>query len=125
MRAKDAAFDVACIDLRDRPGRFLDVSPRGKEEARSAAAPRADRLECAVAAERGDDGPYFSGDRLCLVDAACAPFLQCFASVERTLRAGPPDDFPPVRGGWDALAADPARCGALAAVPGPAAAAAE
>ena len=209
MRAKDVAFEVTYIDLRDKPGWFLDVSPHGKvpvltvdgrplfesnaiaefldeavpprlhpedpierarhrawtdfvpdfarafgaiyyaksepalAEARGAAAPRVDKLERAIAAERSDDGPYFGGDRLCLVDAAYAPFLQRFAFVEPTLRTGLLDGFPLVRGWWDALAADDritgsvapvferefaanlARRGALAAAPGSAAAAAE
>lgn len=30
MRAKDVAFDVTYIDLRDKPGWFLEISPHGK-----------------------------------------------------------------------------------------------
>ena len=40
------------------------------------------KLEEALAAERSGDGPYFNDRRLCLVDAAYAPFLQRFAFVE-------------------------------------------
>ena len=37
------------------------------------------KLEEALEKERDNDGPYFNGDKLCLVDAAYAPFLQRFA----------------------------------------------
>ena len=53
-----------------------------------AAPKRVQRLEDAIANERGNDGPYFNGDTLCLVDAAYAPFLQRFAFVERVLQTG-------------------------------------
>ena len=55
------------------------------------------RLEEALAKERGNDGPYFNGDELCLVDAAYAPFLQRFAIVEKVLRTGLLKDFPLVQ----------------------------
>ena len=59
-----------------------------------AAPQRLGKLEEAIANERGNDGPYFNGDTLCLVDAAYAPFLQRFALVERRLRTGIMKDFP-------------------------------
>ena len=63
------------------------------------------KLEAALA-ERGNDGPYFSGDRLCLVDTAYAPFLQRFALVEARLKTGLLKDFPKVRAWSDALMAN-------------------
>lgn len=63
------------------------------------------RLEAAIARERGNDGPFFNGDRLSLVDAAYAPFLQRFAFVERKLRTGLLAEFPLVRAWSDALLA--------------------
>ncbi len=66
---------------------------------------RVAKLEEAIANERGNDGPYFNGDSMCLVDAAYAPFLQRFAFVERKLQTGFLNDFPLV-GAWsDALLA--------------------
>jgi glutathione S-transferase len=59
------------------------------------------KLEDAIAGERGNDGPYFNGDSLCLVDAAYAPFLQRFDMVEQRLRSGLLDGFPRVRA-WSA-----------------------
>lgn len=61
------------------------------------------KLEEAIATERGNDGPYFNGDRLCLVDAAYAPFLQRFLIADQKLNSGLLDDFPLVRAWADAL----------------------
>ncbi len=66
------------------------------------------RLEEALAKERGNDGPYFNGDQLCLVDAAYAPFLQRFLIVERWLQSGLLDDYPLVNAWANALLADAA-----------------
>jgi glutathione S-transferase len=74
---------------------------------------RLDKLEEAIAEERGNDGPYFNGDTLCLVDAAYAPFLQRFDFVEKTLRTGLLDDFPLVRAWTEALLADAAVAGSV------------
>ncbi len=77
-------------------------------------APKAlSRLEAALANERGNDGPYFNGDRLCLVDAAYAPFLQRFAIVEGVLQSGLLKDFPLVQAWSDALMANQTVTGAV------------
>ena len=55
------------------------------------------RLEEALARERGNDGPYFNGAELCLVDAAYAPFLRRYAFVETRLGCGLLDEFPLVQ----------------------------
>ena len=70
------------------------------------ASERVAKLEEALAAERDGDGPYFNDDRLCLVDAAYAPFLQRFAFVEAYLETGLLDDFPLVQSWSDALLGD-------------------
>lgn len=57
------------------------------------------RLEQAIQNERGNDGPYFNGDELCLVDAAYAPFFQRFTFVEEKLQTGLLAEFPAV-GAW-------------------------
>jgi glutathione S-transferase len=172
LRAKDVAFEVTYIDLRDKPDWFLKISPHGKvpvlvvdeeplfesnaiaeyldetveprlhpadpikrarnrawtdfvvdfsaglrgvyytkskEDSRQGlelARRRVSKLEQAIAEERGNDGPYYNGDDLSLVDAAYAPFLQRFAFVERKLQSGLLEDFPLVQAWSDALLAD-------------------
>ncbi len=77
-------------------------------------APKAlSRLEDALAKERGNGGPYFNGDELCLVDAAYAPFLQRFAIIERVLNTGVLKDFPLVQAWSDALLANDTVTGAV------------
>jgi len=71
------------------------------------------RLERALATERGNDGPYFNGDKLCLVDAAYAPFLQRFKLVEDVLQTGLLKDFPLVQAWSNALLANETITGAV------------
>lgn len=59
------------------------------------------KLESAIADERGNDGPYFNGDQLCLVDAAYAPFLQRFMIADEKLNSGLLDGYPLVKA-WTA-----------------------
>ena len=61
------------------------------------------KLEEALEKERDNDGPYFNGEQICLVDAAYAPFLQRFAFVEQKLQTGLLKGFPRVRAWSDAL----------------------
>ena len=72
------------------------------------------RLEEALARERGNDGPYFNGAELCLVDAAYAPFLRRYAFVETRLGCGLLNEFPLVQAWSDALAADERVIGSVA-----------
>jgi glutathione S-transferase len=65
---------------------------------------RLDRLEEALA-ERGNDGPYFNGDQLSLVDASYAPFLHRFALIEGIIHSGLLKDYPLVQAWADALIA--------------------
>ena len=71
------------------------------------------RLERALATERGNDGPYFNGDTLCLVDAAYGPIFQRFARVEDVLQTGVMADFPLVQAWSDALLANQTVTGAV------------
>ncbi|MCB9928495.1 MAG: glutathione S-transferase family protein [Alphaproteobacteria bacterium] len=171
MRAKGVEFDVTYINLRDKPGWFLEISPHGKvpvlkvgatplfesnaiaefiDETVGAPLHPADpvkrarnrawtdfvptfssglsacyyaktaeeqaegfeaaktvlaKLEHAIAAERGNDGPYFNGPDLSLVDAAYAPFFQRFLAVDAKLQSGLLDGFPQVKAWADALMA--------------------
>jgi len=80
----------------------LDTLDEDMETARD----RVQKMEDAIATDRGNDGPYFNGDKLCLVDAAYAPFLQRFDFVDKTLQTGLLDEFPLVRAWTDALLAN-------------------
>jgi glutathione S-transferase len=71
------------------------------------------RVEKAIAEERGNDGPFFNGPELCLVDAAYAPFLQRFAFIEAKRPTGLLADFPLVQAWCDALLADPRVVGSV------------
>jgi glutathione S-transferase len=73
------------------------------EEGRPGAEKVLTKLEEAIANERGNDGPYFNGDTLCLVDAAYAPFLQRFMIAEERLNTGLLDGFPLVKAWTEAL----------------------
>jgi glutathione S-transferase len=71
------------------------------------------KLEDAISRERGNDGPYFNGDKLSLVDAAYAPFLQRFALADSKLHTGLLDKFPKVKAWLEALLAHDAVKGSL------------
>ena len=71
------------------------------------------RLERALATERGNDGPYFNGPDLCLVDAAYGPIFQRFAKVEAVLQTGLLKEFPLVQAWSDALLANSTVIGAV------------
>ena len=80
-----------------------------------AKAPKAvERLEEALSRQRSNDGPYFNGPELSLVDAAYAPFLQRFLIADRYLKTGLLDGFPLVRAWADALMSNETVTGALA-----------
>lgn len=78
-------------------GLYYAASTDGQDERLVAARARLDRLEEALRTERGNDGPYFNGPTLSLVDAAYAPFLQRFLHVDQWLRTGLLDDYPLVQ----------------------------
>ena len=52
------------------------------------------RLEEALTQERGNKGPFFNGEALCVVDAAYAPFLNRFSLVEEICKTGLLKEFP-------------------------------
>lgn len=86
-----------------------DDLPNALEIARKRLQP----LEAAIARERGNDGPYFNGDKLCLVDAAYGPFFQRFAIAEKALQTGVLDEFPLVKAWSEALLANDTITGAV------------
>jgi glutathione S-transferase len=82
-------------------------------EALETARQRISRLEEAIEKERGNDGPYFNGETLCLVDAAYAPFFQRFAICDAVLETGLLEEFPLVRAWSETLLADETVTGAV------------
>lgn len=72
------------------------------------------RLEEALTSERGNDGPFFNGEKMSLVDASYAPFLHRFTLVEPYLKTGLLDRFPLVKAWRDALLATDAVKGSVA-----------
>ena len=63
------------------------------------------KLEAAIAEERGNDGPYFNGPDLCIVDAAYAPFLNRLMMLEDRADLGLLPQFPLVNAWARALVA--------------------
>ena len=62
------------------------------------------RLEEALRQERSNEGPFFNGETLCVVDAAYAPFLMRFSLVEELCKTGLLNEFPKVDAWHQALA---------------------
>lgn len=70
------------------------------------------KVEAALEA-RGNDGPFFNGPELSLVDAAYAPFLQRYTLIDKGLKNDVLKDFPLI-GAWAAaLLADERVTGAV------------
>ncbi len=106
-RARNRAWTDFVPDFSSALSKIVYAKTKDAMEEGLAAAPKAlARLEEALANERGNDGPYFNGDKLCLVDAAYAPFLRRFAIAEGVLRTGLLGDFPLVQAWSDALMAN-------------------
>lgn len=64
------------------------------------------RLEDAIENERDEEGPFFNGNALSLVDASYAPFLQRFTLVEKILQTGIFSAYPNLQAWTDALVAN-------------------
>ena len=102
-------------DFSDRLGDVYYASSQSDmSEALARVRPALEKLERAIEAERDNDGPFFNGPDLCLVDAAYAPFLQRYALTEPVLETGLLDEYPKVRAWADALLADEAVTGSVA-----------
>ncbi len=113
-RARNRAWTNFVPDFSAALNKIGYAKTRESMEEGLAAAPKAlSRLEGALGEERGNDGPYFNGNKLCLVDAAYAPFLQRFAIVEGILNTGLLKDFPLVQAWSDALLANSTVTGAV------------
>ena len=114
-RARNRAWTDFVPDFSSALSKIVYAKTKDAMEEGIANAPKAlAQLEGALASERGNDGPYFNGDTLCLVDAAYAPFLRRFAVAEETLGTGLLRDFPLVQAWSDALMANDSVIGAAA-----------
>ena len=84
------------------------------EKALAVAPAKLSRVDYALETLKKDGGPYFGGDRLCLVDAAYAPFLQRFKLADEILKTGLISQFPRIQAWSDALLANATITGAVA-----------
>lgn len=62
------------------------------------------KLDAALA-DRGNDGPFFNGPKMSLVDAAYAPFLQRYTYMDRLKPLGIIENYPRLKAWRDALMA--------------------
>lgn len=70
------------------------------------------KVEAALAG-RGNDGPFFNGPDMSLVDAAYAPFLQRYLLIDAGLKNDVLKDFPLIRAWAETLMADERVTGAV------------
>ena len=94
-RARNRAWtDFVATFAGGLSGLYYAKTAEGQEQRLDTAQRVLDKLETALANERGNDGPFFNGPELSLVDAAYAPFLQRFLHVDQWLKSGLLDDYP-------------------------------
>lgn len=88
---------------------------KSKEEMEAALANAPEKLAKIEGAlqGRGNDGPYFNGPDIALVDAAYAPFLQRHLFVDRVLENGIIEDYPLTKAWAETLLADERVTGAV------------
>ena len=114
-RARNRAWTDFVPDFSKALSGLYYTKTRAETERGLAAARKAlQRLEDAIGRERGNDGPYFNGGELCLVDAAYAPFLQRLDIADGYLRTRALDSFPLVEAWTRALLASETVTGAVA-----------
>ena len=115
LRAKNRAWTDFLPTFAWGPG-INNVSYAKDREALDAAMEtakgRVKPLEDALA-QRGNNGPYFNGPDLSLVDCAYGPFFQRFMIAERHLQSGLLDGFPLVKAWAETLLADDRITGAV------------
>ena len=94
-------------------GIYYAKTAQASADAMELARVRLGRVEAALA-ERGNDGPFFNGPELSLVDCSYAPFLQRFEFVEQRMQTGLLQEFPGVQAWANALLADERVIGSVA-----------
>ena len=71
------------------------------------------RIETILKHNRRNNGPYFNGEKLSLVDAAYAPFLQRYCLFDKFLKNNILKDFPYIKAWCDTLLTDERITGAV------------
>ena len=71
------------------------------------------RIETALKNNQRKNGPYFNGEKLSLVDAAYAPFLQRYCLVDKFLKNNVLRNFPYIKAWCDTLLSDERITGAV------------
>ena len=115
-RARNRAWtDFVSSFARALNGVYYTKTREEMEDGLAKAPKTIERLEEALTHQRDlNDGPYFNGPNLSLVDCAYAPFLQRFLIADGYLRTGLLDNFPKVKKWADALLSNETVIGAVA-----------
>ena len=115
-RARNRAWtDFVSSFARALNGVYYTKTREEMEDGLAKAPKSIERLEEALTRQRDlNDGPYFNGPNLSLVDCAYAPFLQRFLIADGYLRTGLLDNFPKVKKWADALLSNETVIGAVA-----------
>ena len=115
-RARNRAWtDFVSSFARALNGVYYTKTREEMEDGLAKAPKTIERLEEALTRQRDlNDGPYFNGPNLSLVDCAYAPFLQRFLIADGYLRTGLLDNFPKVKKWADALLSNETIIGAVA-----------
>lgn len=112
-RAKNRAWTDFTGTFAGALSKIHYAKTREDMEAAVAAAPDVlAKVEGALAG-RGNDGPYFNGPEISLVDAAYAPFLQRYLLIDEGLGNDVLKDFPLIRAWAETLMADERVTGAV------------
>ncbi len=105
-RARHRAWTDFVPDFSMAMGKYMYAKDREKQLGALEKLPDTlAKLENALADNRENGGPFFSGDQLCLVDAAYAPFLMRFQMIEDLMQDKVLDNFPEMKAWSDALLA--------------------
>lgn len=113
-RAKNRAWTDFIPDFaKGLTGINYAKSREAVDEAVEVASGRVARIEAALR-ERGNDGPYFNGDKISLVDCGYGPFFQRFNFCNSYLKTGLLDQFPLVSAWSKTLLSTDAIVGAVA-----------
>ena len=96
-------------------GIYYAKTKEASDAAHTNAHKRLERIEYALSND-AKEGPYFGGDKLCLVDAAYAPFFQRFLMADALLQTNILDGYPKAKAWADALLASETVTGSVADV---------
>lgn len=112
-RAKNRAWTDFARDFATALSKIHYAKTREDMDEAVAAAPAVLAKVEAALAGRGNNGPFFNGPDLSLVDAAYAPFLQRYLLIDEGLKNDVLKDFPLIRAWAETLMADERVTGAV------------